>query len=428
VASPLADLDELVLKCRDEKALSYIREAVSCYKVGSFRSSIVSTWIAVVFDILDKIKELSLSGDKEAEKQLGEFESARETGDITRSLKFERDILEVARDKLELISHIEFMDLERLQQDRNRCAHPSMTADGEIFNPSAELSRVHIRNSIEYLLQFPPSQGKNALGKLISDVNSEYFPTNTDNALIALQNSPLFKARKSLVRNFIIVLLKGILKETLDYKERLRITSALKAVERLYKEIYDSTLQEKVSPLIRQLDDNELDKLTPILNYFPSYSGYFDEDVSHKVSAYIQNLPSSMITDLETLLEHPEFGASAEIRVNKISINDFQDAFFFSLPEKIADKMISLFLDSRTFDQANTSAKIIALHADDYTERQVYKIVTEAAGNNQITGSFGIDTVFAALRKSKIIPIEDFDKLLVELGIDNYEFDSDTEG
>jgi len=426
VASPLADLDELVLKCRDEKALSYIREAVSCYKVGSFRSSIVSTWVAVAFDILDKIKELSLSGDKEAEKQLEEFENARKAGDITRSLKFEREILVVARDKLELISHIEFMDLERLQQDRNRCAHPSMTADGEIFNPSAELSRVHIRNSIEYLLQFPPSQGKNALEKLISDVNSEYFPTNTDKAFIALQNSPLFKARKSLVRNFIIVLLKRILKETIDYKERLRITSALKAVEKLHKEIYDSTVQEKVSPLIRLLEDKELGKLTPILNYFPDYSGYFDEDVRHKISAYIQNLPSNMITDLETLLEHPEFGASAEIRVNKISINEVQDVFFFVLPEKIADKIISLFLESRTFDQANTSAKTIALHVDDYSEGQVYKIVTGAAGNNQITGSFGIDTVLSALRKSKKIPVEDFDKLLIEVGIDGYEFESDT--
>ena len=35
MASPLADLDELVLKCRDDKAKKYIKEAVECYKSGA---------------------------------------------------------------------------------------------------------------------------------------------------------------------------------------------------------------------------------------------------------------------------------------------------------------------------------------------------------------------------------------------------------
>ncbi|ENV52103.1 hypothetical protein L292_1654 [Acinetobacter junii CIP 107470 = MTCC 11364] len=76
MASVLSDLDELVLKCRDQKAKSYIREAVACYKAGAFRSAIVSTWIAVSFDILDKLKELSLAGDKEAERQIESFDKA----------------------------------------------------------------------------------------------------------------------------------------------------------------------------------------------------------------------------------------------------------------------------------------------------------------------------------------------------------------
>ena len=87
MASPLSDLDELVLRCRDEKAKSYIRESVACYKAGAFRSAIVSTWIAVSFDIIDKLKDLALTGDKEAEKQLEEFEKARQAGDIAKSLK-----------------------------------------------------------------------------------------------------------------------------------------------------------------------------------------------------------------------------------------------------------------------------------------------------------------------------------------------------
>jgi hypothetical protein len=62
----LIDLDELVISCRTKEAQSYISEAVACYKAGAFKASIVATWIAVVYDLLAKIRELALSGDAEA--------------------------------------------------------------------------------------------------------------------------------------------------------------------------------------------------------------------------------------------------------------------------------------------------------------------------------------------------------------------------
>src|SRR5688500_6811468 len=64
--SYLADIDELVLKCRDDEARKYIGEAVASYKAGAFRACIVMTWIAVVYDFLYKLRELELSGDKHA--------------------------------------------------------------------------------------------------------------------------------------------------------------------------------------------------------------------------------------------------------------------------------------------------------------------------------------------------------------------------
>jgi hypothetical protein len=107
MSQPLADLDELVLKCRDERAKSYIAEAVACYKVGAFRSSVVACWIAVCFDVIDKLRELALAGDAEAEKKIEELKSIRASNDLKCSLEFERTLLEVARDKFELLSHLE---------------------------------------------------------------------------------------------------------------------------------------------------------------------------------------------------------------------------------------------------------------------------------------------------------------------------------
>jgi len=75
----LHDLEELVLKCRDERARAYIGEAVGCYRAGSYRAAIVATWIAVAFDIIDKMRELSLAGDREAERLTSEFEVVRKS-------------------------------------------------------------------------------------------------------------------------------------------------------------------------------------------------------------------------------------------------------------------------------------------------------------------------------------------------------------
>ncbi len=419
MASSLYDLDELVLKCRDEKAKSYIRESVSCYKSGAFRSTIVSTWIAVSFDIIDKLKELSLAGDKEAEKQLEEFEKARKAGDIAQSLKFERDILVIARDKLELISHIEFIDLERLQQDRNRCAHPSMTSDGEIFNPSAELARVHIRIAVEYLLQYPPAQGKYALESLVKEVNSEYFPTSQDKAFIALQHSPLFKARESLVRNFIIILLKQILKETSDYKKKLRFSSALNATSQMHKDIFDSTLKDKLSGLFRSLEDKDFNKTFYVLQHLPDSWEYLDCDVKQKLRAYVEVLSKEQLDEIGFLLTHTGLSASAKKRIRIATRADLDDPvlFVFDLPSPVADRIVELFSESGSFAQANSFSSTVTQYATDFSKEQVEMIIRACGENDQIKDSFQVGSVINSMRKNKNVTDAEIDTWLIEVGL-----------
>ncbi|MEJ1367553.1 MAG: hypothetical protein RPU64_09105 [Candidatus Sedimenticola sp. (ex Thyasira tokunagai)] len=420
MASPLSDLDELVLKCRDEKAKSYIKESVSCYKSGAFRSAIVSTWIAVSFDIIDKLKDLSLTGDKEAEKQLEEFEKARKAGDIAQSLKFERDILIKARDKLELISHIEFIDLERLQQDRNRCAHPSMTLDGEIFNPSAELARVHIRSAVEYLLQYPPAQGKYALESLLEEVKSEYFPTSLDKAVIALNNSPLFKARASLVRNFTIVLLKKVLKETSDYKERLRISSALNSISQMHKDVFDLTLKDKLSGLFKSLNDKDLNKTFHVLQSLPDSWEYLDPDVKQKLEAYVENLPKEKLEEIDFLLTHAGLSASANKRIRIATRIDLDHPLFFDLPPPVADRIVKLFVDSGSFDQANSFASTVTRYSSDFTKEQTEKIIRACGENGQIKDSFQVGSIINSMRKNKAVTNAEIDAWLIDVELKEY--------
>ena len=154
----LSDLDELILRCRTVQAKQYISEAVSCYKSGAFRACIVVTWVAVVFDFIHKMRELEISGDNNAKQKLAEFEQIRQSDDLKASMLFEREILNMAKKDFELISQQEYEDLSRLQSDRHRCAHPSMNSSEDVYQPSAELARYHLRNAVIHMLQHPPLQ------------------------------------------------------------------------------------------------------------------------------------------------------------------------------------------------------------------------------------------------------------------------------
>src|SRR6185312_10094819 len=100
----LQDLDELVLKCRTSESRSYISEAVACYRAGAYRSAIIMSWIAVVFDFVHKLRELEMTGDNQAKNKLEEFDSARKSHETSRSLTFEKSVVTSMRDEFELIS------------------------------------------------------------------------------------------------------------------------------------------------------------------------------------------------------------------------------------------------------------------------------------------------------------------------------------
>ena len=127
----IVDLDELVLRCKGANAKAYLQEAVSCYRAAAYRTCIVATWIAVVFDVIDKLRELALSGDAEARTAIADVDNWQplvDRGDanaIRKSLEFERNVIGLADQKFGFFEPNQVTDLERLREDRNRCAHPT---------------------------------------------------------------------------------------------------------------------------------------------------------------------------------------------------------------------------------------------------------------------------------------------------------------
>jgi hypothetical protein len=420
LASPLEDLDELTLRCRDERARLYISEAVSSYRAGAFRSTIVATWIAVCFDVIEKLRELSLAGDKEAEKFVQELDTTRRTGDLTRALKFERELLEIAKEKFELISPLEYIDLERLQADRNRCAHPSLTSDDKAYTPSAELARLHLHSAVTHLLQHPPVQGKYALDRLTQEIDSEYFPSTSKDARIAFSSGPLRRPRESLVRNLVLVLTKALLKDKPNFKRRMRLTAALAAVRELHPEPASATLSERLSQLFRTVPDKELSYATSFLQYVADSWQYLEADVRQRLQNYVKDLPVDDFDSLEIYLRYTPLQTQARHRVAVATKKELSQAMFWDMPSEVADRYIDIYLASDSFDDANAWAKQMFVHTVDFKPDHVRRLITAAAKNSQVTGSFQFTPLLNTLRGKKKIPADEFEQLLRENNLEEF--------
>jgi hypothetical protein len=284
------DLDELIVRCRDKQAKKFIQEAVACYRAGAFRSCIVSTWNAVVFDFLHKLRELELLGNGEASSLLEQFEKVSSASKVKDLWQFELSIPDWALAKFELISPVEKSDIERLFEDRSRCAHPSMTSLEEPFEATAELARYHLRSAVTHLLQRPPVQGRSARERIFQDIKSDYFPTDPELATQYFQKSPLARARFSLIKDIVLGLTVSLLTESLPEDERLRQFSALNAISTIYpKEIGEILNTNLSNMIINKVNDANWDKVITYLGTVTAWES-LSEPCEIKAKAFIDKI------------------------------------------------------------------------------------------------------------------------------------------
>lgn len=384
----LRELEELILHCRQGAAKEFLEEAVSCYEVGAIRSAIVSTWTAVFFDILEKSRELGLSGDVEAKKTFESFEKAEQDGDISKLLAIEGGILDVARDKLELFSKNEAKDLNRIQEDRHRCAHPTLNGNGERFVPSAELARAHIVNAATILIQQSPTQGKAALETVMATVSSKLFPNDHDKAVVALRSTGLGHPRPSLLRNATLLLSKKALR--LDGKPYCYNSSrALLALLELHRSDVLPILEQETSKLIRKVKDEDLGFVLSFLWNLGELSESLDEDQVDRIKTFVSTMSGDELAYLDEALSIPFLTADAEKRVSRLTLIELQERVpFFTMPTQVRERLIELLGKSKSFDTSNAICIEIRSNLSDFDDEQKAEILKLGDENDQVEYAF----------------------------------------
>jgi hypothetical protein len=420
VQSGLIDLDELVLLCRNEEARMYIREAVGCYKAGAYRASIVATWIAVAYDIIAKLRELALAGDKQAELEVDAFNRIRESENLQGSLKFEREILTLAKDRFELISAVEFNELERLQQDRNRCAHPSMNTSDEAYLPPPELARLHLRNAVVSLLQRPPVQGKAALERIMKEIASPYFPESAEAVETHFRHGPLARPRESLVRSVITILIKWFLSEEADesgFREFHQRAAAILALLRMHPAVVRDVLSSRLSDMVRGLEHQDLGRVLNFVHLVNELWDHLMPDVKALMENYTLHMPTHDLANLEYAHSIPELADHARRRTARLTVAEAYDELLFYTYPELVDRRVALYTQVHDAAVGSRLGRLLLIEAKWLTEHHFDTLLSAASQNKHIRDSPEIFLIFRRIEEGGVVPAEVIRKKLDASGL-----------
>lgn len=422
MSDSLADIETLALRCRAERAREYIREAILCYRAGAYRSAIVNTWIAVVFDLIDKIRELALSGDAVAQDINAQYETyisqinAGNDQGTRNALEFERTILATCKARLQFFGRQQLRDLERLREDRHLCAHPSFQKPGEPHRPSAEHARLHLRVAIEHVLSQPPVQGRSEIAELITVVASQYFPRDRGQAAAALRSTALAGATEALIRGFLDALVFGFSDSTSALYGKAQVGTALAALLDLHRGIAEPRLARQLSKLISRVDDGDLAAVTVLVGNTPEALDLIDEPALIRLAEFVRSGPDEgVIRSLASLAAHPTIEPLAVARTQTLDRDQLAAAIAaHGLGGLAKERALGLLSASGSWNSVNDIfARLVMPLFELLTRQDIERIIrmpTETGAD--LVGATGYRMFLDQVRRQVLISSSELDALL----------------
>ncbi|MEF9673860.1 hypothetical protein QNM99_23665 [Pseudomonas sp. PCH446] len=419
----LYDIEVLASRCRSDQSREHITEAVRCYKAGAYRATIVTAWIAVVFDLLDKIRELSLSGDAQARKLESIYNgfiaqiNQQNQGGIKGALEFERKILETCRDDLQFFDSQQFLDLERLREDRHRCAHPSFQEPGVPYHPSAEQARLHIRNAVVHVLAMPPVQGKAALAELKILIGSAYFPLDAKNAEVHLRSSSLGSGTDVLYKGIVDSLVFGFVTDGDSLHHKPQVFHALNALIEMRPTIVAERLKKNLNSVVISAPDIKFSSAAALVAFTKNAWDVLDAPAKDKVARYIGAGPSSvLLNQLEAFSTISSLRSAVIERINNLGVEELSQGVAYNLRLAAKDRSVSLLALARNYDSVNAIINKLILPLFGYlTVDDIERIIRMPRETRaDLVGANSYTLFIENVRKSDLIEKSALNEMLVK--------------
>lgn len=376
----------------------YVEEAVAAYGAGAYRAALISVWIAVAADVIDKVRVLA-DDVQLAQQYRDELDRYITNNDVRNLQKFEQKLVETAVE-LELIGIREREELDRLYRDRHLCAHPAFASSGdELFSPTAELVRAHLIGAVEALLSHPPVTGRKALAAFERDLGSDSYPQD-DRALGAyLRHSYMDHGTDALKRNLVKVVCKATLRADTPLPQRWRATRSACELQKIAPTLFEDQLRAVLSPIQNGLDDDGLLTLVGGLCYVPGTWAALNDGTRGRVEALVRAVTPLALIETHQLY----FGQLPPAPLDQMLLDRLPDicapralsglatspqVLFGSQPDpRIADELIRIAADATSYEGGAAVLSLLRSLAATMTDEQIERLLSVAATNDQIRGS-----------------------------------------
>lgn len=390
-------------KIYDRRTRKYFEEVYKGYANGCYRSATVMLWSVVVCDIIFKLQELrDLHNDITAEKILIEIEALQKSDPY--SPKWERELIKIVFDRTQLLDTASNHKITLIQEHRHLSAHPVISDEDTLFEPTQEMIRSDIRNSIEVILSKPPFMSQKIMSTFLSDLEKvkDLFPSDT-----ALHKYIESKYLKALNKDVLVKIFKGLWKfsfrseddkpiENRDIntrvmklifdKERPTMIDAIKSEPAYYsniskdsgaiKALIEFIFMEK--EIYNALDDSAKELIKTILKDNLSYFG---------VAFFISESPEEHVNKLTKWISdnyHKMYGDKGHF-LNEKHLKKFNAVCQeFSLDTELLDFGIACFISSADFERADLYFdRYIDKNLERYSKEQLKTLLDGANKNNQ---------------------------------------------
>ena len=185
-------VDEEIRNIYSQKTRDNFEEVQSSYAIGNYRSAVVMLWSVVVCDTLYKLQDaIDLFNDEVAEGIVSEIKDMQKAD--RRNSAWEEKLLTLVRERTDLLSSGEYENLLSIKQCRHLSAHPVIDSSYDLYKPTMEFTRAHIRNALECLLTKSGFHTKKTVDYMLVEIENHKTLLNSKDKMSSFLKSRYFK-------------------------------------------------------------------------------------------------------------------------------------------------------------------------------------------------------------------------------------------
>lgn len=390
-------LDIQAEKIYSSKTREYFDEVIKSYYNESYRSAVVMLYSITIADLVYKIEEL-----KENYNDSGAIDILTEITDLqTRnpnSPDWETKLVELVKEKTNLLEPSDYLHITTLQKHRHLCAHPVLTQNFELYRPNKETTRAHIRNILEGVLIKPPFLSRKIFNDLLINLSSIkkiiYDEKQLERHLKATYLDKLqLKTVKQIFRSLWKITFKTNDAQCNENRE-INLKALIIILRNNYSDLLETIINDK--DYYSDIDIKYLSIIIILLNQFSEIFKNLNDSITILIQNTIEKNADSdtyAIFLSKNINEHIDkvlaINWSSEYEDTYITTESITSVFQFALDSGLRDLaygfIIKMFGKSDQYATADIRFEsLIMPHLNDFNKKELKKILKEINENSQI--------------------------------------------